>query len=1094
VAVYDDEKQKTDSDYDSDFLASHGIEGFAPDELDTMEREAHNGAAEDIEDEAGFDDEQSGANEGGGSSGKTDRSKKDKSASSKDIGEAEKGSLFNPKGDKPKRFAKTRGKFSSAKKKAALIGGAIAGFGMFAILIYLVFFLGSLVIPNFTAHVTSYEFAKVTRDYSRNVNQITEENITQRSATKALYDSMKQRYGTLRDNTWGKLDKYRPEKVIANLDGNGDFKITTGEPTAWGTTPITGVSVGGTAYDLERPSGILGNLKNKVPGVKLKNNISFASKVAPELTTALKASDIGPIVRGRVAKQIRQKLGIGLISWQLGKYIGKTPEEARVIQTQEAYNAIDKQDNPNKLKSANLEKSAQDTQDEIKKAVNDPVTAAEISRTGELPADVQTKLNGIAQATRGGAVEDVIGFINPIYKIALPLCLIYDGSIQNGDATAQNIDTQTGEEQRTAILVNAAGDQLKPGSGASAGTVGQQNPGALATAAGAMSAKMGDISASDVETRASGSPVDTSSSVPAEASALGQFTIADAVLPSPFSDIMNSLGSTCPAITNIWLGGAIGLVNLAAAIPGTVDGTTEAEVGASAGIGAVVGKIASNLAEKFATKDGLKATIGKLGTSGKQLTIDTTKFAVGVAGATFIAKVIVMSQAGAVHSGISTNKAFTNDASSGNNILASEQERQGLYGRPMASGEVAQGDQQDSNQVAAAIRSESAYQRYLAVTNPDSLLSHIAMSINIHSLGLTKLGSWLSTNMSNPLNLFSTIASPFTNPAYAASTQQHYGNLQSGWPPSEVALIKSRDDYKTSLENEKILEDSGQKDTIDSYYGVCFSKDTTLGTLLTKYVDRDSSGNAVDGTKRCDPNQIGPNNSTTGANADPSNPCGGSGCGDLVFRYRIAGGYNNTYDQLDGEQNPTAQETDATASASNTTPAGGGTSAVISGDWAWPVSTTGVGVSSCYGARHGASGGDFHPGTDIYAPINSPVYAAQAGTVSIVGPVQGYGNNFVAIVVSGTPGQADAVVESYGHMNGAMVKVGDKVTTGQQIGIVGDQPGPPYSFGAHLHLNLRIGAGDIYNGNASIFNHGLKIPAGVPDPYDCQNFHYPGAP
>jgi murein DD-endopeptidase MepM/ murein hydrolase activator NlpD len=176
---------------------------------------------------------------------------------------------------------------------------------------------------------------------------------------------------------------------------------------------------------------------------------------------------------------------------------------------------------------------------------------------------------------------------------------------------------------------------------------------------------------------------------------------------------------------------------------------------------------------------------------------------------------------------------------------------------------------------------------------------------------------------------------------------------------------------------------------------------------------------------------------------------------------------------------------DSSSSAGNSSSSNGGNTSV-SGDWAWPTKVQGAVITSCFGSRHGAAGGGYHPGTDISQAEGTPVYAAQAGKVTFEGPVSGYGNNYVAIEVSPT------VNEGYGHMDSATVHQGDQVTAGQQIGTIGSQG---FSTGPHLHFNLRIGPNtDPYNGNASPFNHGLTIPSSVTDSYNCATYHYPGAP
>ena len=89
----------------------------------------------------------------------------------------------------------------------------------------------------------------------------------------------------------------------------------------------------------------------------------------------------------------------------------------------------------------------------------------------------------------------------------------------------------------------------------------------------------------------------------------------------------------------------------------------------------------------------------------------------------------------------------------------------------------------------------------------------------------------------------------------------------------------------------------------------------------------------------------------------------------------------------------------------------------------------------------------FHTGIDMVEPFGSPIYAADDGVVALVGTSSsGYGN-YVVIAHSG------GLDTLYGHLSTAVVKVGQKVTQGQTVGLEGSTGN---STGAHLHFELRI--------------------------------------
>lgn len=102
-------------------------------------------------------------------------------------------------------------------------------------------------------------------------------------------------------------------------------------------------------------------------------------------------------------------------------------------------------------------------------------------------------------------------------------------------------------------------------------------------------------------------------------------------------------------------------------------------------------------------------------------------------------------------------------------------------------------------------------------------------------------------------------------------------------------------------------------------------------------------------------------------------------------------------------------------------------------------------VSSGYGPRWGT----FHAGLDFAAPIGTPIYAAADGVV-VEGRerynVSGFGS-WIWLDCQDSVGK-DFI---YGHVkhDGILVKAGDRVRAGQQIGVVGNEG---ESTGPHLHF------------------------------------------
>ena len=105
-------------------------------------------------------------------------------------------------------------------------------------------------------------------------------------------------------------------------------------------------------------------------------------------------------------------------------------------------------------------------------------------------------------------------------------------------------------------------------------------------------------------------------------------------------------------------------------------------------------------------------------------------------------------------------------------------------------------------------------------------------------------------------------------------------------------------------------------------------------------------------------------------------------------------------------------------------------------------------ITSVFGWRTHPIWGDrrFHSGTDIGAPMGTPVVAALAGQVAISEFLGGYG---LTVVLE----HEEATKETlYGHLSEVFVKPGDKIEQGTVIGRVGSTG---FSTGPHLHFELR---------------------------------------
>jgi murein DD-endopeptidase MepM/ murein hydrolase activator NlpD len=123
----------------------------------------------------------------------------------------------------------------------------------------------------------------------------------------------------------------------------------------------------------------------------------------------------------------------------------------------------------------------------------------------------------------------------------------------------------------------------------------------------------------------------------------------------------------------------------------------------------------------------------------------------------------------------------------------------------------------------------------------------------------------------------------------------------------------------------------------------------------------------------------------------------------------------------------------------STTPVSG------NGRFAWPVNGP---IVSPFGPRWGR----MHEGVDIAAGTGTPIGASGSGTVIVAGWSGGYGN----LVVVNHGGIATA----YAHMSRINVSVGQQVSTGTTLGLVGCTG---HCYGPHVHFEVRLGGGTPVN-------------------------------
>lgn len=108
----------------------------------------------------------------------------------------------------------------------------------------------------------------------------------------------------------------------------------------------------------------------------------------------------------------------------------------------------------------------------------------------------------------------------------------------------------------------------------------------------------------------------------------------------------------------------------------------------------------------------------------------------------------------------------------------------------------------------------------------------------------------------------------------------------------------------------------------------------------------------------------------------------------------------------------------------------------------WMLPLHGYNFTSAYGMRWGK----LHAGIDLTAAEGTPYHAIHGGTVKLARHYGGYGK---AVILD----HGDGTESIYAHSSRLLVKEGQQVKAGDQLGLVGNTG---HSFGAHLHLELHV--------------------------------------
>ncbi len=819
--------------------------------------------------------------------------------------------VFKPDGKPVKAKSKNR-------KRLLIIAGSGGGLVAVIAVVVILALLSGLKLQNLAAHVAEYNFARIARTDSQSASDLTSERFAVDAADESVLTNLK---GNASD-FFARFDKFRPAKVIDNLKTDGNLQFVYNEvprggilgDLGWTKLQLDSVRVNGS--DIAIPDHQFGRFFSNT-----SNDINFSAELNSSIANAY--PDAGIVVRSQVAQNIREEIGLDSLVWwknAAAAWKGKSQVDAVKLEQQTDYELVHGPPVSDPLSPDGSDRANQSS-DTVDKAVKDGTAPEEnlanIQAQGagsaaadEIVPSAEAALEKSFQQSAGDTIKGLIKSQALVTQIAIPVCIIYDGSVVSSPNT---IDAKNAALQKEYYGLEISADQQKFGQ-----TVGE--------AVGAANDKYGNISNSVPELRAQGKIPDTTQGLfgPGlpQTGATGQYNIANTLLGNGYiaNFVHSTASSVCPKILDFkvivaqvvfgkiieGLGDIFSFGGATAAETGAVDAANVAADEAANEVGNVV---ANNVADEVAQQAGKTVTDQALQTLRQKAWGVTQKFGKDLAlygGLSLLARLTVIDHMNQTYNGLSTNTSAANEADMGGNLNAQRQLQVGTMAAPMTAQDTSSSEKADTAYLNNQHSKQSVGQRYFAIRNPDSMISKVGFatlgqlqtirfSIPTILTGFIKqVGSLLSgRTISNIFN--------FARPAYAAAgTQSHdYGIVQWGWTENELGIIRSNDSYNPVNNATTIGRDPVTYKAISDKYGKCFT--ATMGTLLADQdIQRNDDGSVAPDKGLCSPNNLGVNNT------DPNGPCGSGGCGDKVFRWRINGLNNNELNNLLGVQEPSA--------------------------------------------------------------------------------------------------------------------------------------------------------------------------------------------
>lgn len=784
---------------------------------------------------------------------------------------------------------KAIGNVRIATKKKLLIAGS--GAGVVMLLMLIVIFLGNTKIIGLAEQITAYNMARSARTFRQSMSQNTAESIEAEAINDGRFSSLKTRFEESKIKAGiDKYNTYKPAKVLENLESDlkpvfekGPYSKLLGRETE----VFTGWDYKGAFIEKA-------DTRFYTPIANYKEKLRLSS----ELNAILEQESHGAngLVRTSAVSGFLEKRGLGKLRfWDKAMLKKMTPDSVEAITAQQA---VSKSSTP---ASACAVEKVCNAVEAAKKSEDDILATAGNKTQEQLDNEVSEASTVAIKESLSGGAATALQYTSLVYGVAMPLCLIFEGSVESSKDTTNNTENAL---MANYFTVRTAADEMKKGGDATS-----------QLAIKGLSNKIGDMSGSIPSIRAAGIDVDPNtqinpSALP-QASSVGTFSLLnvlfdDSGIPSSFIEkTTEDANSVCSVVTNVWTGLGLTVAELAATLllPGAGSVAKEgAQEGALAGMKLLLDRTFTDIAVKAGLEEGLgsvsKLTAGRIvakagGKLFAKVIVKTGAQVAAVLTLTELAHLAVLKHMNSGNNGLATDASFVNQVDMGANLYAQGVNRTVMYGKPLPQADLADSKIADASYTKSINQRQSVKDRYIAIANPSSFITKMAMSLNlfnkrqISNFGSTFAGM-MSSMLTAPRSLLATIGLSRVHAAPSISGAGDYNIIQWGWTKEEEALIDQNVDY-SPLQNELILDQSGKAKEIEDKYSQCYTlTDGELFANVPHLIQRATTGEILENAGDCSPNSLGLKNKTYG---------------DLVMRWRLSKRNQNVLQHLTEIQN-----------------------------------------------------------------------------------------------------------------------------------------------------------------------------------------------